>query len=249
MCKRPARLEDSSRFSVPLSPTHEPPKDRQVLDCVSPLALWLGQARRVEKRQRTGAVQDARAWTEVHGPNARPKLEVEAFHESAKGRQVLECASPLALWLGPSAWVQSARGLAQSKTLSRPRRFTASSRVRILEVLPPDEPPQGFKAFKDWRVHISERFEPFGNSFPEPDSGTPDSSGSRSFDSAGFCRMNPAFLNDCSRAAALAFEPCIGTLNRVRSKSVRERLGGRRRSLRSRRFRSRWQSSCGASES
>ena len=63
-----------------------------------------------------------------------------AAHEPAKGRQVLDCASPLALWLWPSAWVESARGLAQSKTLSRPRRLMASKGVQILGVLAFHEP-------------------------------------------------------------------------------------------------------------
>jgi hypothetical protein len=35
-------------------------------------------------------------------------------------REVLDCASPLALWNNPGP-VESARGLAQSKTLSRSR--------------------------------------------------------------------------------------------------------------------------------
>ena len=35
-------------------------------------------------------------------------------------REVLDCASPLALWNNPRP-VESARGLAQSKTLSRSR--------------------------------------------------------------------------------------------------------------------------------
>jgi len=50
------------------------------------------------------------------------------FHEPPKSREVLECASPLALWLGPSGRVESARGLAHSKTLARGRWFMGSKR-------------------------------------------------------------------------------------------------------------------------
>ena len=39
-------------------------------------------------------------------------------------RQVLDCASPLALWIAPAA-PKSARGLAQSKTLTRQRSLRA----------------------------------------------------------------------------------------------------------------------------
>jgi len=90
-------------------------------------------------------------------------LEVLPTHEPPQGRQVLDCASPLALWLGQSGRVESARGLAQSKTLARGRKFMVPMRDRPT-VEAPREPPKGFKAFTDWLVPISERLESFGNS-------------------------------------------------------------------------------------
>ncbi len=51
-------------------------------------------------------------------------------YEPPKSREVLECASPLALWLGRSGRVESARGLAHSKTLARGRWFTGGAGVR-----------------------------------------------------------------------------------------------------------------------
>jgi len=84
------------------------------------------------------------------------------FDEPPKGRQVLDCASPLALWLEPAGRIESARGLAQSKTLTRGRRFMAPMRVWTLEVEAPHESANGFKAFTDWLVLISERFESSG---------------------------------------------------------------------------------------
>ncbi len=53
--------------------------------------------------------------------------------ERALGRQVLECASPLALWLGESGRLESARGLAHSKTLTRARGFMGSKRELSVE--------------------------------------------------------------------------------------------------------------------
>jgi len=85
-----------------------------------------------------------------------------ALHEPSLGRQVLDCASPLALWL-PAGRIESARGLAQSKTLTRGRRFMVPMRVpRQVEAL--HERPEGFEAFTDGLVLISERFESSGNS-------------------------------------------------------------------------------------
>ncbi len=55
---------------------HERSLVRQVLDCASPLALWFGAIGASRKRQRTGAVQDARARTQVQGkaePHQLPK--------------------------------------------------------------------------------------------------------------------------------------------------------------------------------
>ncbi len=54
--------------------------------------------------------------------------EVETHHEAPKVRQVLDCASPLALWLEQSGRVESARGLAQSKTLPGRHWFMGSKR-------------------------------------------------------------------------------------------------------------------------
>jgi len=76
-------------------------------------------------------------------------------------------------WTAPVLWrfgfrssggSKSARGLAQSKTLPRGRKFMVPMRVRR-QVEAPHEPPSGFKAFTDCLVRISERFESFGNSF------------------------------------------------------------------------------------
>ena len=54
-------------------------------------------------------------------------------HGPPMGREVLECASPLALCLGQSGRFESARGLAQSKTLARGRWFMSSKREHAVE--------------------------------------------------------------------------------------------------------------------
>ena len=48
--------------------------------------------------------------------------------EPPDDRRVLECASPLALWLGSAGRAESARGLAHSKTLARGRGFMGAMR-------------------------------------------------------------------------------------------------------------------------
>ncbi len=53
-----------------------------------------------------------------------------------KGREVLECASTLALGLGQSGRVESARGLAHcSKTLARGRWFMALAPAEIRQAI------------------------------------------------------------------------------------------------------------------
>src|SRR6187200_3325523 len=96
----------------------------QVLDCASPLALWL----------------PLQKW--VHGTDARPIWEVEALHEpfirnrqKANAlqdesedyvlpgfREVLDCASPLALWLPLQKWVHGtdARPIWEVEALHEP---------------------------------------------------------------------------------------------------------------------------------
>jgi len=82
-----AKQSQALRIQV-LRPTHEPPKDRQVLDCASPLALWLQPGGRIEKRQRTGAVQDARACGRRFMVPMRGPKTVEAPHEPrSSGRE------------------------------------------------------------------------------------------------------------------------------------------------------------------
>ena len=78
--QRAAALQDASEGRVL-------PGIREVLDCASPLALWL----------------PLQKW--VHAPDARPFLEVVASHEP-KGRAPIRCAS--SLWWG-EATDESAR--------------------------------------------------------------------------------------------------------------------------------------------
>ena len=69
-------------------------------------------------------------WSPVHAPNVVRSPEAQARHEPPKSRQVLECASPPALWLGSAGRAESARGLAHSTTLTRGRTFVESLDLR-----------------------------------------------------------------------------------------------------------------------
>src|SRR6185436_17173471 len=104
--QRAAALQDASEG-------HVLPGFREVLDCASPLELWL-------------PLQQG-----VHGPDARPILEVEAFHES-EGRAPIPCAC--SLWWG-EATDEPAREDARPT-----KRFMAPMRVPWLEVEASHEP-------------------------------------------------------------------------------------------------------------
>ena len=101
-------------------------EDRQVLECASPLALW----------ERAGKERRAKFCSQAHraqGKSGRglPQSKTLCDHRSRwEDRQVLECASPLALWAragkerrakhcsqSQHTQVKSGRGLPHSKTL------------------------------------------------------------------------------------------------------------------------------------
>ncbi len=56
------------------------PNDRQVVECASPLALWLGQSGRGRKRQRTGALHNLAVYGGSWGDFASSNL-VRLSHE------------------------------------------------------------------------------------------------------------------------------------------------------------------------
>jgi hypothetical protein len=60
---------------------------RKVLECGSPLPLW--ESTGFRKRQRTAALQNARAPRSVHGPNARP-WAMEASQEPDASRRTTD---------------------------------------------------------------------------------------------------------------------------------------------------------------
>ena len=131
-----------------------------------------------------GTARGSRGWTRIkkRGEQRQPRTgtRIGGIAASALRRcvmpmslrqraSILDCASPLALWKRspPGTEPKSARGQAQSKTWRPSRGYWRASLV--------------------WRPGIG--------TMNRERTGTPDSSGSRGFDSAGCCRINPAFLS------------------------------------------------------
>ena len=120
--QRAAALQDASE-------AHVLPGFREVLDCASPLALWL----------------PLQKW--VHGPDARPFLEVVASHEPEDraphsvdfpicgGARLLTSRLARMLKLSMNRSSESGRGLPHSKTQARPKCFRASARSWTAPVL------------------------------------------------------------------------------------------------------------------
>src|SRR6266542_1443746 len=108
-------------------------KSRQVLDCARPLALFDLVCGRKSGRGLPQSKTLSRQRTHVRGSSSQcmRKNERGLSVNRPKGRQVLDCASPLALF--DRVWgCKSGSGLPQSKTLSRRRTHLRGSRSQCM---------------------------------------------------------------------------------------------------------------------